>query len=101
MSYIHQYNELIQSGSIPACKRLLKVYGKLSKEIENNDFCFLDPKKSSRAVEFIERFCKHSKGEWAGQSVKLELFQKAFITAVSRFAQPSTALLSLTACGSY
>ncbi|MDR2572382.1 MAG: terminase large subunit [Oscillospiraceae bacterium] len=82
MSYILQYNQLIQSGEIPACKRLLKVYGKLSKEIENNDFCFLDPIKSGRAVEFIERFCKHSKGEWAGQSVKLELFQKAFIECI-------------------
>ena len=44
------------------------------------DFPFyFDPKEGLRHIEFIERFCKHSKGKFAGQPVKLELFQKAKI----------------------
>jgi phage terminase large subunit-like protein len=30
----------------------------------------------NRAVQFIEKFCCHSKGEWAGQKIKLEKWQK-------------------------
>ena len=81
MGYIHEYNTLLQSGKIPACKRLLKVYEKLTDEINGGKY-FLDVAKSNRVIEFIEKFCKHSKGEWAGTPVKLELFQKAFIESV-------------------
>ena len=97
MSYIEQYNALIQAGEIPACKRLLKVYGNLSNNIKNGDF-ILSAKKSTRAVEFIERFCKHSKGEWAGQSVQLELFQKAVIEAIFGVINPVTELRQFREC---
>lgn len=45
-----------------------------------------------RPIEFIERFCKHSKGEWAGKPVTLELFQKAFISALFGFVDRETGL---------
>jgi len=91
MSYISEYNDLIQSGQIPACKRLKKAYSNLIEEINNKIF-ILDPEKSARVVEFIERFCKHSKGEWAGMPIKLELFQKAFIEALFGVINPATGL---------
>jgi len=91
MSYIAQYNTLIQAGEIPACKRLRKVYACLVDNINNQNF-ILNAEKSTRAVEFIERFCKHSKGEWAGQPVKLELFQKAYIEALFGVMNPETGL---------
>ena len=96
-SYIQEYNSLIQAGEIPACKRLLRVYDNLTSSI-NTKNCFLDPAKSRRAVEFIERFCKHSKGEWAGQPVRLELFQKAFIEAVFGVIDPATGLRQFREC---
>ena len=44
------------------------------------DFPFyFDEKEGLRHIEFIERFCKHSKGRFAGKPVVLELFQKAKI----------------------
>ena len=49
-----------------------------------------DEKKAVRPIKFIEKFCKHSKGEWAGKSVKLELFQKAFISALFGFVDKNT-----------
>ena len=51
-----------------------------------------DEKKALRPIEFIERFCKHSKGEWAGKPVTLELFQKAFISALFGFVDRETGL---------
>jgi phage terminase large subunit-like protein len=91
MSYIFEYHEQLQSSKIPACKRLLRVYDSLATNINNQNF-ILSAEKSDRAVEFIERFCKHSKGEWAGQPVKLELFQKAFIEALFGVLDPATSL---------
>lgn len=40
---------------------------------------YFDEAEGLRHIEFIERFCKHSKGKFAGNPVKLELFQKAKI----------------------
>jgi len=53
--------------------------------------CF-DLEKANRPIEFIETFCRHSKGEWAGQPIKLELFQKAFIAALFGFVDKGTGL---------
>ena len=97
MSYIQEYNALIQGGDIPACNRLRRVYDTLTNNI-NNKICFIDPTKSQRAVDFIERFCKHSKGEWAGKPVVLELFQKAFIEAIFGVLDPATGLRQFREC---
>jgi len=97
MGYIEEYNTLIQGGDIPACKRLLRVYEHLVNNIKNNIF-ILNPEKSRRAVEFIERFCKHSKGEWAGKPIQLELFQKAFIEAIFGIIDPVTGLRQFREC---
>jgi phage terminase large subunit-like protein len=48
--------------------------------------------RANKPIAFIERFCKHSKGEWAGQPVKLELFQKAYIAALFGFVHKDTGL---------
>jgi len=45
-----------------------------------------------RPIEFVEKFCKHSKGEWAGRFVESELFQKAFISALFGFVHEDTGL---------
>jgi len=97
MSYIAEYNALIQAGEIPACRRLLSVYAYLTNNMNNQNF-ILSTEKSARAVEFIERFCKHSKGEWVGQPVKLELFQKAFIEAIFGLLDPATGLRQFREC---
>lgn len=44
-----------------------------------------DLKQANRPIEFIETLCKHSKGEWMGKPIELELFQKAFISALFGF----------------
>lgn len=41
-----------------------------------------DEAAGDRVVQFIERFCRHHKGEWAGQLIKLEPFQKNILRRV-------------------
>jgi len=47
---------------------------------------------ASRPIEFIEKFCRQSKGEWIGKPLKLELFQKAYISALFGFVNRQTKL---------
>jgi len=92
VNYILQYNEALRRGEIPACKRVKAVYSRLAAEIKEPGKYVFDEAKANRPITFIERFCKHSKGEWAGQNVKLELFQKAFIQALFGFVDKDTGL---------
>jgi phage terminase large subunit-like protein len=85
MNYIEQYFEKIQSGEIVTSKRIKAVYSRLVCDLHNPGQYHFDEKKALRPIEFIERFCKNSKGEWSGKAVKLELFQKAFISALFGF----------------
>jgi Phage terminase-like protein, large subunit len=72
-------------------KRVYKVYEKLSQDVEKNRSKYIfDETKANKPIEFIEKFCKHSKGELAGKPVKLELFQKAFISALFGFVDKNT-----------
>ena len=91
MNYIDEYLEAIRSGKCIVGQRIRREYEKLSDDIHNpkNGFIF-DEKKAQRPIDFIERFCRHSKGEWASQPLKLELFQKAFISALFGFIDEKT-----------
>lgn len=91
MNYILEYLKAIEDGEIITSKRVYKVYKKLADDLKNpNSKYIFDEKKATRPIEFIEKFCKHSKGEWAGKPVKLELFQKAFISALFGFVDKNT-----------
>lgn len=92
MNYIREYYNKIQSGEVVVSEKVSKVYKKLLHEIEHPGKHIFDEKKAERPIEFIERFCKHSKGEWAGHAIKLELFQKAYISALFGFIDRDTGL---------
>lgn len=91
MNYIEQYLNEIKGGRCIVSRRVRKVYEQLADDIKNpkNGYVF-DERRANRPIEFIERFCRHSKGEWAGKPVKLELFQKAFISALFGFINSET-----------
>ena len=92
MNYITAYNSLIQSGEIAASRRVKQVYARLAAATADTSGQYVfDEQRASRPIAFIERFCKHSKGEWAGQSISLELFQKAYIQALYGFIDRDTA----------
>lgn len=91
MNYITEYNNLIQSGKIVASRRVKKVYARLAAATADNSGQYIfDETRAERPIAFIERFCKHSKGEWAGKGISLELFQKAYIQALYGFIDRDT-----------
>jgi phage terminase large subunit-like protein len=93
MNYIREYWNKIQSGEIVACRRLKQQYQKIIDELDSpRDPWVFDLQRATQPIEFIERFCKHSKGKWIGQPVKLELFQKAKIQATYGFIHKETGL---------
>ena len=90
-NYVDEYLDAIRSGKCIVGKRIRRQYEKLSREIhEPTGGYVFDEKRALRPIQFIERFCRHSKGEWAGKPVKLELFQKAFISALFGFVDSET-----------
>jgi phage terminase large subunit-like protein len=92
MNYIIEYWNGIESGKYTVSKRVYKQYQKLVAEIRNPGRYIFDETKANKPIAFIECFCKHSKGEWAGNPVTLELFQKAFIAALFGFIDKETRL---------
>lgn len=90
-NYVLEYADAIASGQIRTSKKVATVYAKLAEEIRNPKAPYIfDVKKATKPIRFIETFCKHSKGEWAGKPVKLELFQKAYISALFGFIDERT-----------
>jgi phage terminase large subunit-like protein len=93
VNYIREYCNKIQSGEIAACRRLIQQYTKIIDELDNpRDPWVFDLDRATRPIQFIEHFCKHSKGRWIGKPVKLELFQKAKLQAVYGFVHKDTML---------
>jgi len=90
-NFIFEYWEKIQSGEISACHRLKQQYEKVINEIHNpRDPWVFDLEAGTRPIDFVEKFCKQSKGQWIGQSLELDLFQKAKIQAVFGFIHKDT-----------
>lgn len=82
INYPEQYLEAIHAGEEVVSNKVRAVYEREVGWMQNppEDFPFyFDAKEGNKHIEFIERFCKHSKGRFAGKPVKLELFQKAKI----------------------
>lgn len=92
MNYVLEYWNQIEKGFVTVSKRVYKQYKKLSEDIQNPGQYIFDKAKANKPIEFIERFCKHSKGEWAGKPIELELFQKAYIAALFGFIDKDTGL---------
>lgn len=88
---ILEYNDKIKSGEIIACNKIKILYQHLADEITNPESKFeYNSKRANHAIDFIEKFCKHSKGKWGGKPVVLELWQKAFIGALFGVIKKST-----------
>ncbi|WP_210129245.1 terminase TerL endonuclease subunit [Staphylococcus sp. GDX8P66P] len=89
-NYIEQYYQAIQDGSITVSKRVKKQYQNLIKDMKDHPKYVFDEAKANRPIKFIESFCKHSKGELAGKPLVLDLFQRAYISALFGFVDKNT-----------
>lgn len=89
-NYIVQYWQEMEKGNIVVSKRIYKQYQKLVQDINHHDKYIFDESKANRPIKFIEAFCRHSKGELAGKPLILDLFQKAYISALFGFIDKDT-----------
>lgn len=85
MNYINIYFELVNKKEIIVSKKVYKQLEMLVNDIKHPGKYHFDIKKATRPIAFIEKFCRHSKGKWAGKPVVLELWQKAIIQALFGF----------------
>lgn len=80
-NYILQYYQAIENGAVTVGKWVKLLYEYIIKGIEDKFFVY-DQKRAQRAIAFIERFCRHHEGSLGGQLIKLELWQKAFVSVL-------------------
>jgi phage terminase large subunit-like protein len=94
---ILQYWEQIEQGKIAVSQKVYKQYKKLVNDILNpREPWIYDNDRAWHAIDFIEKYCKHSKGKWGGKPVILELWQKALIAAAFGFIDKNTRLRKYT-----
>jgi phage terminase large subunit-like protein len=80
VNYVKEYLKQIQSGSIQASAKIKAVYARECAWMDDPTFEWsFDERAGLKPITFIEQFCRHSKGKWAGRKIELELFQRAAI----------------------
>lgn len=82
------YKKLVDDIKNP---KTVTFFNKITEENETHNYVFCET-LANRPIEFIEKYCKHSKGKWAGKPVILELWQKALIQAAFGFVDEETNL---------
>ena len=80
-NYIFAYYQRIKNGSVTVGRWVMLIYEYFVKGLEEKQF-FFDQKKANDAIDWIETHCFHTEGRLATKPLKLELWQKAFISAV-------------------
>ena len=91
MSFLLSYINEIESGRIVAGQELKSVLKRLKSDLNNPRYEY-DEKPGQIRIEFIEKFCKHTKSPFNGQPFKLELWEKAFLEAAYGFKYKSSGL---------
>lgn len=80
-NWIYAYYQRINDGTEPVGRWVKAIYEYLIKGLEQGLF-FFDQKRANNAIEWIETHCFHVKGPLAPSNLKLEVFQKAFLSAI-------------------
>lgn len=78
-NYIYAYYQQIVDGTVCVGKWIRMIYEIIIQGLDNKSF-FYSHKKAQAAILFIENFCHHHEGELAPDKIKLELWQKAFLS---------------------
>lgn len=81
---IIEYYNKIKSGEEVVSKKVERVYRHIVEDIILNPDSEweYDAEKANHAIEFIQRFTKHSKGSMGGKPFILELWQKALVATM-------------------
>lgn len=85
INYIIEYYNLFTNGPLVVSEKIKLQMEKLIYDINNPGKYHFDIEKANRPIEFIEKFCKNSQGQWAGKNIELELWEKVLIQSVFGF----------------
>src|SRR5574344_1608171 len=91
MNYLVKYYEEIKSGNIIVGQELKKILDGLILDLDNPKFIF-DELPGEIRINFIEKFCKHTKSPFNGQPFLLELWEKAVLQVAYGFKYKDTGL---------
>ena len=80
-NYIYAYYQQIKDGSVLVGKYIRLLYDYLVKGLHQKLF-FYDSKKAGAAIDWIESHCFHTEGPLAPGALRLELWQKAMLSAM-------------------
>ena len=80
-NWIWTYYQGIKNGKYSVGKWIRLIYEYLVKGLEDKSF-FFDQKKANDAIEWIEAHCFHTEGPLAPEPLRLEVWQKAFFSAI-------------------
>lgn len=80
-NYILEYWQGIEDGTINVGQEIRAWYSILMKRIQSGDVKY-SQKKAKAALVYIENFCRHHQGPLAPEKIKLELWEKALISAI-------------------
>lgn len=93
VNYVRQYVRAIRAGTVTVSQPVRQVYERLDAEAADKSCPYrFSAKLGDHAIRFIETFCRHYEGEHAGQLVKLELWEKAFIQTLFGWVDKKTRL---------
>ena len=80
-NYIFAYYQQIKAGKICVGRWIMLLYELLITGLEEKRY-FFDQAKADAAIDWIESHCFHTEGRLAPGPLKLELWQKAFLSAI-------------------
>ena len=78
---IFAYYQGIKDGTYLVGRYIQKIYEYLVKGLQEKQF-FFDAKKANHAIDWIEEHCFHTEGPLAPNNIKLELWQRAILSAM-------------------
>lgn len=80
---IFEYYNAIKTGKEVVSKKVHQFYKYITQELKDKKSkYYFSEKHANHAIDFIEKYCKHSKGKWAKKPIVLELWQKAFLSCL-------------------
>ena len=80
-NWIYSYYQGIKSGKFLVGKWITLLYEYIIRGLEEKSF-FYDHAKATEAIEWVENHCFHTEGALAPSNIKLELWQKAFLSCI-------------------
>ena len=95
MNWPKEYLKAIHDGKVVACKKIIAVYERECAWMDNPpsdpewNYVF-DEKLGQRHIDFMQKFCKQSKGKNGGKAIKFDLFQLAKMQLVFGWVDKDT-----------